>query len=91
MTKAIILMALLSVMLVGCATLSETLQDIAAGPATFNQEVADATSKAKAAVPELPDIMLLGIGYAAAFLRRWYKNIKQEQASSLKLTDIGKG
>ena len=70
-------------MLTGCASLSETLKGIGADPASFNQEVADTTSKAKAAVPELPDVILLGIGYAAAFLRRWYKDIKKEQAKDL--------
>ncbi len=78
--KTLIFLVLAFVLLAGCASLSETLQGIGADPAAFNQEVADATSKAKAAVPELPDIILLGIGYAAAFLRGWYKKYKIQQA-----------
>ena len=89
--RMIIFLAVLAFLFIGCATLGETVRGITADPAGYVSEAADAANKVKDTVPELPYAVCVGIGYAAAFIRRWYKNIKKEQANSLKLTDIGKG
>lgn len=85
------LLVLVSVLIMGCASLKETIKGIAENPTSYIAEAVQSTSDVKDAVPELPAVVCIGIGYAAAFIRRWYKDIKKEQAKSLKLTDIGKG
>ena len=74
--RAIIFLSLVFVLLVGCATLGETVKGIASDPAGYISEATQAADDVGKAVPELPYIFCIGIGYAAAFIRRWYKNIK---------------
>jgi len=78
--RTIIFIALAFVLLAGCASLKETIKGIAGDSASYISEATESASDVKDAVPELPAILCIGIGYAAAFIRRWYKNIKKEQA-----------
>jgi len=72
----------LAFLFIGCATLGETVRGITADPAGYVSEAADAANKVKDTVPELPYAVCVGIGYAAAFIRRWYKNFKIQQAKN---------
>lgn len=83
-------MILLLIFAVGCASLSETLKEIAIDPAGFNQEAADAADNVGDAIPELPLVFVYGLGYLSAFLRNWYKNYRKQQAKDLSLK-IGNG
>jgi len=78
--RTFIFLFLALVLLAGCASLGKTLKGIAEDPISFHNEAAQSASDVKDAVPELPFLFAVGIGYAASFLRRWYKNFKIEQA-----------
>jgi len=80
--RMIIFLAVLAFLFIGCATLGETVRGITADPAGYVSEAADAANKVKDTVPELPYAVCVGIGYAAAFIRRWYKNFKIQQAKN---------
>jgi len=78
--RSIIFLSVVFILLVGCATLGETIKGITADPAGYASEATNTANNAKDTVPELPYAVCVGIGYAAAFLRRWYKNFKIDQA-----------
>ena len=78
--RTIIFLSLVFVLLVGCASLGRTVGEIAANPTGYISEAAQATKDVQTTIPELPYMFCVGIGYAAAFLRRWYKNFKIKQA-----------
>lgn len=78
--RTFIFLVLVFVLLAGCASLTETLKGIASDPIAFHNEAAESAADVKDAVPELPFMFAIGIGYAASFLRRLYKNRKIQKA-----------
>jgi len=78
--RIIFALAIIAFLFIGCATLGETIKGITADPAGYASEATNTANNAKDTVPELPYAVCVGIGYAAAFLRRWYKNFKIDQA-----------
>lgn len=88
--RMIIFLALLAVLLIGCATLGETVRGITSDPTGYVSEAGEAARDVQKTVPELPYMFCVGIGYAAAFFRRWYKNFKIKQAFEKGLINPGK-
>jgi len=78
--KIIFAIVMIAFLFVGCASLKETVKGIAADTASYTSEATQAADDVSKAVPELPYIFCIGIGYAAAFIRRWYKNLKIQQS-----------
>lgn len=76
--KKVILIFLVLVFLLGCASLGRTKDEIVKNPEAYKTESMGIANAVTTAFPELPFVACMGIGYAAAFLRRWYKNIKIE-------------
>ena len=81
--KIVFALAMIALLLVGCASLKETLKGIATDTASYTAESTQAADDVKKAVPELPYVFCIGIGYAAAFIRRWYKNLKIKENKKL--------
>lgn len=79
--KQILFLILAILLLVGCAAFKDTVRQIAENPKPIIQEAAATANVARTAVPELPYVVCIGIGYAAAFVRRWYQNIKRQQSN----------
>ena len=83
MGKIVFAIILGLVLLAGCASLRDTIEGISTNPAGYVMESTASATATKEAVPELPYIFCVGIGYAASFLRRWWKNNKIAQAKKL--------
>ena len=78
--KQVIFLALALVLIIGCASLGETISGIASNPAGYISEATEAANNTAKAIPELPYVVCVGIGYLSSFLRRWYSNRKRKQA-----------
>jgi len=78
--RMIILLSIVFILLVGCASLGETVKGIAQDPQNYVSEATTSANNVKETIPELPYTICIGIGYAAAFFRRLYKNYKIDKA-----------
>jgi hypothetical protein len=70
---------------VGCAAFKATVDGVKENPEAFKTEAKFISTTAETALPGLPELAYLGIGYGMAFLRRWYKNLKRKEAIDKKI------
>jgi len=78
--KMLFVLGVIILFLMGCASLKDTVQEIAENPSAYFSEAKETAENASRTFPEIPYVFCIGFGYGASFLRRWYKNIKIQQA-----------
>ena len=76
----LILVCLIMLIAVGCATFKATVDEIRSDPEAFKAEARAVSEPIGVAFPTLPFVACAGIGYGLSFLRRLYKNYKKQQA-----------
>lgn len=78
----IILCMLLVFVFAGCAAFKATVDGVRTNPEAFKVEAAPISTAARSALPGLPEAAYIGIGYATAFLRRLYRNMKKKETEA---------
>jgi hypothetical protein len=78
--KTFALITLTIILLAGCATGMDTIRGIADDPTAYKIEADNIQKEISETMPAIPYAASVAIGYGLAFLRRWYKEIKKEQA-----------
>ena len=81
--RNLLLLVFVCMVLLGCATLKDTLTGITQDPGTFRSEAETIAENTKDTLPSIPQITAVAIGYALAFARRWYKEIKKDQSKKI--------
>lgn len=81
--KLFLFMVLIMFLVIGCATLHRTVDEIKSDVPAFQS---DASQYSSAFMTLLPPSAAIGAGYLIAFLRRLYKNYKIEKATKKQVT-----